>query len=59
MSNNMDVSVGALSELFLMGSILEMIATNTNAYARSKERAIKDITKVEVLYFLLLLSTWV
>jgi hypothetical protein len=47
--SNVDVTVAALSELYLTDSLLKMIADNTDAYAAAKGRNIKTVSKVEVL----------
>jgi hypothetical protein len=48
-SNNVDVTVAALSELYLINSLLKTIADNTDAYAASKGRNIRTVSKAEVL----------
>jgi hypothetical protein len=47
--SNVDVTVAALSELYLTDSLLKTIADNTDAYAASKGRNIRTVSKAEVL----------
>jgi hypothetical protein len=47
--SNVDVTVAALSELYLTDSLLKTIANNSDAYAASKGRNIRTVSKAEVL----------
>ena len=51
MPNHMDVSVNALSELYLSDKLLGTIANNSNDYAKMKGKDGEPITESEVLRF--------